>query len=884
MAITFDPTVPQITVESAPSGTSYTAEDIYQADLSGEVTILNNFVPYISAQFYGAGLGSYIDLDSKANDDNADDVDLPPRDSVDDALYIGHDEKFDAVLFDISTPGEYDATLVWEYWNGSDWVTLNVTDNTSGFTVSGLNFVSFEQPDDWTQCDVNGKTKYWIRVRCSALNSVTTQPKASQLWLGLKPFYFSPADSKYLKLDYVVTAGSTAGGLYIYGKTVDSTSDSLNGEYALTSDGTTPEAFSSISYFFLNGDQTVSIIQPRWGAVYKYNDNVYWFRCRVDLLTSFKETNKILIFGEVGGEYQPLRCYCSADDEFIYFGEYDAVSGIPANGCIIYLLGGKNIGVYATIFHQGTRLLASTVYKIEYESFFVFTGDTVIDSCLFYSVQPWVCWSTSVNVKNTIFIIDSSGYAFNLWYSPEVFENVQIFTSAENAIVYMGGEDVTLKEMKINAPQIDSQYFLVYFCRRNNPEYTIYNPQFDVNLVESSAPVLFNYQADKDRLNPASTNYGADWVGKLIYPITFKVVDSDGSPVGGAKITLTSQTGTEYVNYTDVNGYASFEPVFNVYFTPHSYTVGTQPAGTNTIYVQNTADFEGMDYVRVYDSTGVVREYQISKISPGTIELATNLIADIPDDRLVVGGQDIAGSSFYFKNVPEAPFDIKIEAEGYTTYTSAFDILNSGTYPVTLDALTYKHLDDVEIEAIADKVWQTKISPYKRVPDTAAHHLYYITGGIIPLKKKEWTEKDKKDLIKDVKMIVESISNLKKQIEEIKLSQKDEISNLRTEFLTNLENMAKTIFTVMDSNMNKVSEKTQELLLAKTRELRENFELKLMEIYKKLGEVDKTEEVKKLIADLQTNLQEFIQFYAKTLPDDVIEKILNEDEEDKKHP
>jgi len=146
--------------------------------------------------FYNAHTGTYVDLTDAAkfsdytDPTTLDDVYLPPQQTstAGDAIYLGGYQKFKAVQFYLTTPGVYsDINIVWEYWNGTAWTTLSVTDETNGFTntMEKLFEVTFNPPSDWAKTTVNGVEAYWIRARAvfGASPSITTAPKASQLWL-----------------------------------------------------------------------------------------------------------------------------------------------------------------------------------------------------------------------------------------------------------------------------------------------------------------------------------------------------------------------------------------------------------------------------------------------------------------------------------------------------------------------------------------------------------------------------------------------------------------------------------------------------------------------------------------------------------------------------
>ena len=58
---------------------------------------------------------------------------------------------------------EAEQKVVWEYWDGNNWVPLVVSDATKNFTASG--FVDFVGPDDHKQSLKFAEDRYWIRAR-----------------------------------------------------------------------------------------------------------------------------------------------------------------------------------------------------------------------------------------------------------------------------------------------------------------------------------------------------------------------------------------------------------------------------------------------------------------------------------------------------------------------------------------------------------------------------------------------------------------------------------------------------------------------------------------------------------------------------------------------
>ena len=124
----------------------------------------------------------FTDYTTDFNNATINDVPLiPATEAVDDAFYYGMADKFGGLNLNIGTAGVGN-TIVWEYWTGSAWSTLSVTDNTTGFTVAGTNAVTFAPPDDWTKTTIETYDYYWVRSRVSVA-AFTTQPLLTQGWI-----------------------------------------------------------------------------------------------------------------------------------------------------------------------------------------------------------------------------------------------------------------------------------------------------------------------------------------------------------------------------------------------------------------------------------------------------------------------------------------------------------------------------------------------------------------------------------------------------------------------------------------------------------------------------------------------------------------------------
>ncbi|MBI5126886.1 hypothetical protein HZA76_00305 [Candidatus Roizmanbacteria bacterium] len=138
-----------------------------------------------SCYSYNANTSTFVDETTDINSAGANDVALVPIQATTqgDLIYFGHNLQFDGVTLNIGTAGNYsNITLNWEYYNGSTWTALTVTDTSNSFKTSGTQTISFTKPSDWTIAYANSVCRFWIRARTSwsASQSVTTAPLATQ--------------------------------------------------------------------------------------------------------------------------------------------------------------------------------------------------------------------------------------------------------------------------------------------------------------------------------------------------------------------------------------------------------------------------------------------------------------------------------------------------------------------------------------------------------------------------------------------------------------------------------------------------------------------------------------------------------------------------------
>lgn len=91
--------------------------------------------------------------------------------SAEDHIYIGYTKKFGCTFVAFDTANINDNTLNAEYWNGTAWTSLDLTDETKGFTRDGFLFWDSTNMEATT---VDTKEAYYIRIQPSSDHSATT--------------------------------------------------------------------------------------------------------------------------------------------------------------------------------------------------------------------------------------------------------------------------------------------------------------------------------------------------------------------------------------------------------------------------------------------------------------------------------------------------------------------------------------------------------------------------------------------------------------------------------------------------------------------------------------------------------------------------------------
>lgn len=114
-------------------------------------------------------------------------------------MYVGSEFSFRSVYFEIADSGVYgSADLHVQYWNGSSWAFLDVTEGSRLDAMRGASDqISWGRLDDWFPCiighqfhTVEGSRKtvsrelFWVRIRLRSITGFTSLPTISGVWEG----------------------------------------------------------------------------------------------------------------------------------------------------------------------------------------------------------------------------------------------------------------------------------------------------------------------------------------------------------------------------------------------------------------------------------------------------------------------------------------------------------------------------------------------------------------------------------------------------------------------------------------------------------------------------------------------------------------------------
>lgn len=117
-----------------------------------------------------------------------------------DIAYFGSDQPFYGIATDFSVI-EDNATLVYEYWNGSAWTTLTTNANgPESFVNTGIAFLLWPTSSvaNWAKVSVNSEVRYWVRVRVATGAGTTTYTQANRHIYATATNYVEVAEDEVL--------------------------------------------------------------------------------------------------------------------------------------------------------------------------------------------------------------------------------------------------------------------------------------------------------------------------------------------------------------------------------------------------------------------------------------------------------------------------------------------------------------------------------------------------------------------------------------------------------------------------------------------------------------------------------------------------------------
>lgn len=127
---------------------------------------------------------SFVDLSQDAADFVRDNFSLTLTTA--DYLYIGYDKPISTVYTEIITPDSGSAGISGEYWDGTAWQPLAITDDTKDFSRSG--YITWDK-SLLDSTEINSQTAYWVRLS-------TTADSSAMSFRGINLIFADDADLK----------------------------------------------------------------------------------------------------------------------------------------------------------------------------------------------------------------------------------------------------------------------------------------------------------------------------------------------------------------------------------------------------------------------------------------------------------------------------------------------------------------------------------------------------------------------------------------------------------------------------------------------------------------------------------------------------------------
>lgn len=237
---------------------------------------------------------------------------LFPQPASGDILYLGGLKKFSQAIFNL-TVAATGGTFVYEYWDGSAWVSLvSPTDGTSALTVSGSITWDRDAQTGWAQTTINSVLLFWVRIRCTGTPSVGPEANLASVFGWGSPFqgtngrtYRSELTSGVQHYYNVNDNGPGAGGARearLYGAEVMSAFDTVTS-------GRFPTVVQFANGQFIRKSNTADATARAW-RVLMDEKTVYLFILSADVANDYMNHGWGEFFSLVSGDL--YRSFVSA--------------------------------------------------------------------------------------------------------------------------------------------------------------------------------------------------------------------------------------------------------------------------------------------------------------------------------------------------------------------------------------------------------------------------------------------------------------------------------------------------------------------------------------------------------------------------------------------
>ena len=136
-----------------------------QGDLEIQTSVLAGANSNVTIYWFNDTFGTLNNDTEDANDqEGVDDVAWWLSDSTTTQAIFGHSNTFNKIYINVSTTTFADYVGGFEYWDGSFWATLSVTNETQIFRTLDIHPLSFTAPVDWATTTIDGQGPYYFVI------------------------------------------------------------------------------------------------------------------------------------------------------------------------------------------------------------------------------------------------------------------------------------------------------------------------------------------------------------------------------------------------------------------------------------------------------------------------------------------------------------------------------------------------------------------------------------------------------------------------------------------------------------------------------------------------------------------------------------------------